>query len=223
MMQATRSLRIAVALALAGIAGAAAPATLTDRTTMPDFCSERDVNCVLPDGTPPPARAGVPGVTQPPAATTPQPVPSTSTLRQGANIGARRLGSEVVVIPPADPSGVTTVITPPVGTTVITPPAGATTGGTAAGGTTAAPSVPAVPALSGALPALPGQVPALPGQVPSLTTGGTASGTTSSTTAGGTASGTTAGSPASGSGSASGGGSLSGSGARGGGMGARSR
>ena len=53
----------AVALAVSGACTYAADSS-TERTTMPDFCSNRDVNCVIPDG-PSPVRvfgAGAGGV-----------------------------------------------------------------------------------------------------------------------------------------------------------------
>lgn len=40
------------AFAAALLAGAAFAADSGDRTSMPNACSERDVNCVIPDGTP---------------------------------------------------------------------------------------------------------------------------------------------------------------------------
>ena len=40
------------AFAAALLAGAAFAADSGDRTSMPDGCSERDVNCVIPDGSP---------------------------------------------------------------------------------------------------------------------------------------------------------------------------
>ena len=51
----TRGYAFAAILALA--AGAALAADSSERTSMPDRCSERDVNCVIPDGQPPVLRA----------------------------------------------------------------------------------------------------------------------------------------------------------------------
>ena len=52
----------ATALALGGAMtlSAGAADTSGDRTYMPDYCTNRDVNCVVPDGAAPPARAGAP-------------------------------------------------------------------------------------------------------------------------------------------------------------------
>src|SRR5688500_14151660 len=43
----------ALAAGLACAAGAYAADTSTERTTMPDYCTQRDVNCVMPDNTTP--------------------------------------------------------------------------------------------------------------------------------------------------------------------------
>lgn len=160
-----RIVLLAVSAAVAALSGTVFGADSTDRTTMPDFCSNRDVNCVLPDGAQPRVVTG--GGTP----TTPVQTPTPPSAASGAP-----LGKTPVVVPPTTVPGVTTVLTPPVGTN------GAT-----------GPSVPAVPALpggiptlSGGIPSLPGAVPSLPGGVPSLTTGGTSSGTTSSSTSTGT-------------------------------------
>lgn len=67
------SIRMAVAAALtvflAPVEGIGADAS-SERTSMPDFCSNRDVNCVVPDGAPPPARAAQPQAVTPPTAGT---------------------------------------------------------------------------------------------------------------------------------------------------------
>ena len=178
-MKTKRTLILAIGAALAALtAPATRAADATDRSSMPDFCTQRDVNCVLPDGT----RAGGAAYAAPSASgqsTQPQNV---VTPAGAASAGAG--SNTAIVIPAIDASGVTTVVTPPVGS-----PAGSTTAGPTV------PSVPAlpgqVPSLPGAVPSLPGQVPSLSGQVPSLTTGDSTTGTTSSTTSGGTT-GTTA-------------------------------
>ena len=121
--------------------GDASAADATERTVMPDFCSRRDVNCVLPDATGPRA-AGAPSVAT-------QPVESTQTTpaRAGFTQSGSAASTTTVVIQP-DASGVTTVITPsssglPSVSTVPAPSAPAptaTTGGTASGATSSSAS-----------------------------------------------------------------------------------
>src|SRR5205085_6788601 len=81
----------------------------TDRTSMPDFCSRRDVNCVLPDGGVPRVVAGPGTVTQPPISTTVT-TPATAGLTMPGSPG----GTTTVVIQSTSPTGGTTVITPAV-------------------------------------------------------------------------------------------------------------
>jgi hypothetical protein len=52
------TLKILATFAALQIAGAAFAADSGDRTSMPERCMERDVNCVIPDG--PPRRRGNP-------------------------------------------------------------------------------------------------------------------------------------------------------------------
>lgn len=60
-MNLQKPMLIAVAAALAAVTTAplaSAADASRERTTMPDFCSNRDVTCVLPDGAPPRAAPG---------------------------------------------------------------------------------------------------------------------------------------------------------------------
>ena len=88
--------------------GDSSAADATERTVMPDFCSRRDVNCVLPDAT----GSRVVGTPSVPL----QPIESTQ--RTPARAGFTQSGSAAstttVVIQP-DASGVTTVVTPSLG------------------------------------------------------------------------------------------------------------
>jgi len=116
--------------------GDASAADATERTVMPDFCSRRDVNCVLPDA------AGARVVGTPRVRT--QPIDSTQTTpaRAGFTQPGSAASTTTVVIQP-DTSGVTTVVTPsssgvPGVSTVpapTTPAPTVTTGGTASGAT----------------------------------------------------------------------------------------
>jgi hypothetical protein len=80
-------------------------ADATERTVMPDFCSRRDVNCVLPDA----AGSRVAGTPRVPL----QPVEPTQTTspRAGFTQSGSAASTTTVVIQP-DASGVTTVVTP---------------------------------------------------------------------------------------------------------------
>lgn len=84
-MKARKTTLVAAALAFVAAAPLASAADAsTERTTMPDVCSNRDVNCVLPDGPPPPRpNAGSLGNTTPSLGNTtpslPSQVPSTTT------------------------------------------------------------------------------------------------------------------------------------------------
>ena len=217
-----RTLTLAIAAAL-GATGALA-ADSSERTSMPAFCSERNVNCVLPEnmgasggGTPLRGTVGnntfggtsaQPGSSRSPTAATVERGRATGAASGAATGATGSSASGVVVIPPTDSSSnVTTVVTPPASSTGV----GASTGGV---------TVPSVPALPGQVPTLTGNVPSLPSQVPTATTGGSATGTTSSTTTG-TATGTTGGgTSASGAAATSGGareGAARGGGAAGGG------
>jgi hypothetical protein len=100
--------------------GAAEAADPSERTVMPDFCSRRDVNCVLPDGTATQV-VGTPAVPTQPVTST-QAAPARAGFTQS---GSAATTTTVVIQPEA--SGVTTVIAP-------------ATGGLAS------PSVPAIPA-----------------------------------------------------------------------------
>lgn len=126
------NIRIAIGLALTvagGVSTAHAADASTERTTMPGYCSERDVTCVLPDG-----GAAVRSV--PPAS--------------GSASGDH--ASNVVVTPPATTPGVPTAITSvPTGITGV--PTGirgvpSATGGTSGTTTSTTRSVP--PSGSGA-------------------------------------------------------------------------
>ena len=112
--------------------GDASAADANERTVMPDFCSRRDVNCVLPDA------AGSRVVGTPSVAT--QPIESTQTTpaRAGFTQSGSAAGTTTVVIQP-DASGVTTVVTPSssgaTAPALTTPAPTVTTGGTASGAT----------------------------------------------------------------------------------------
>ena len=114
-------------------------ADATERTVMPDFCSRRDVNCVLPDA------AGSRVVGTPSVAT--QPIESTQTTpaRAGFTQSGSAASTTTVVIQP-DASGVTTVVTPSSGSVpgvstvpALTAPA-STVSGTASGATSSSAS-----------------------------------------------------------------------------------
>jgi len=110
-------------------------ADATDRTAMPDFCSNREVTCVLPDGPPPRRARGAAGLGDSTVVITP-PVGSTST--GAGSVGATPSVPSVPALPGQVPS---------------------VTGGvpTLSGQVPALPAQ--VPTLSGSVPALPGQVP----------------------------------------------------------------
>jgi hypothetical protein len=155
-MRVIRHFTLALMLPVLG-AGAAEAAESTERTVMPDFCSRRDVNCVLPDG------AGTAVVATPAVPT--QPITSTQTTpaRAGFTQSGSAATTTTVVIQP-EASGVTTVIAP-------------------ASGGLASPSVPAVPAqvptfTTGAT----ASGPTLAAPVSTLTIGTTTSGALSSST-----------------------------------------
>ena len=67
----------ALAAGLACAASAYAADTSTERTTMPDHCTQRDVNCVIPDNTTP-IRSAVGAAPVNSTGTTPPPVGSTT-------------------------------------------------------------------------------------------------------------------------------------------------
>lgn len=131
---------ILAAFPLLAISDASA-ADATERTVMPDFCSRRDVNCVLPDA----AGSRVVGTPSGPV----QPIESTQTApaRAGFTQSGSAASTTTVVIQP-DASGVTTVVTPsssgvPSVSTVpalTAPPPTVTTGGTASGATSSSAS-----------------------------------------------------------------------------------
>lgn len=202
-------LSIAVAATLAAGASAVFAADSTDRTTMPDFCSNRDVNCVLPDGAPPRV-VGTPSTPTRPVTPTQPTQPSAGFTVRGTT------GGTAAIIPPTGAGGVAIVITQP-GTS--TP--GGTASGAITGGTTgSSPNVPAVPSLGGQVPSATGSVPSLSGGVPTATTGGTVSGSTSSGSTGATSTGaTSSGSTGGSAGSATGGTGFSSSGGPGAGGG----
>jgi hypothetical protein len=137
--------------------GASEAADSTDRTVMPDFCSRRDVNCVLPDST------GTQVVGTPTVPTQPLTATQTTPARAGFTQPGSAATTTTVVIQP-EPSGVTTVIAP-------------ATGGLAS------PTIPAAPAqvptfTTGAT----ASGPAIPAPVSTFTTGTPVPGTLSSST-----------------------------------------
>ena len=75
----------ALVAGLACAAGAYAADTSTERTSMPDHCTQRDVNCVIPDNTTPirsaVGAAPVTGTTPPPVSSTTAPPSLTGTNR----------------------------------------------------------------------------------------------------------------------------------------------
>ena len=147
------NIRIAIGLALT-VAGALSTAhaadASTERTTMPDYCSERDVTCVLPDGgaavrSVPPASGSATGdnasngVVTPPAATpgVPTGITNVPTGITGVPTGIRGVPSAT-----GGTSGTTTSTTrsrPPSGPGAATRGAGtgATHGGTSRGSSSA--------------------------------------------------------------------------------------
>ena len=109
-----------VFLTLAAAATALPPlvvyaAESTERTTMPDFCTRRDVNCIIPDGP-------VPRIVTPLGSIPQQPTTATQTESSTAGITQRGApaGTTTVI---TDGSGVTTVFVPVAGTSLT--PAGA--------------------------------------------------------------------------------------------------
>ena len=178
-MRATNLIHAAVVAALPAFAANAAEST--ERTSMPDYCSNRDVNCVLPDGAAPRIVTGGGTPALPNGPTLPTATPTATTATAPANVRG------ATPFPSTTTGGVTTVVTPPA----------ASTSGTASA---SGPSVPAVPALPGGIPtlssgsgpSLPGGVPSIGGNVPTLSTVGTAPGMTSSSTPTGTTAGTSA-------------------------------
>ena len=100
-------------------------ADLTERTTMPDFCSERDVNCIIPDGP-------VPRIVAPSGAVTQQPTTTSTTNSSTAGVTQRGAvaGTTTVI---TDSTGVKTVFTPASGTPFSTAGAPATGTGTGTG------------------------------------------------------------------------------------------
>lgn len=120
------SLVIAVTAVLAAIPAAIAAEVSTDRTTMPDYCSNRDVNCVLPDNTGGRVVSGSASAAR---------QSTTATITTDASAGFTQSGtgatSRTVVVPPV--TGTTDM------TTLVTP-GGATTSRPAPTTTSAAPT-----------------------------------------------------------------------------------
>lgn len=115
----------AAATALPSIVVSAAEST--ERTSMPDFCTRRDVNCVLPDGP-------LPRIVTPLGSVPQQPTTTVQTESSTAGINQRGALAGTTTVT-TDSSGVTTVFTPVAGTPIT--PAGAPSTGTPTGtGTT---------------------------------------------------------------------------------------
>ena len=124
-MNTTRTLFVAIGTALAALAAPVSHgADSTNRSSMPDFCTQRDVNCVLPDGT----RGG--GGSPATPSVSDQSGQSQNVVTPTGTTSGGAASNTAVVMPPTDASGVTTVVTPPVGS------AAGTTSSTTSGGTT---------------------------------------------------------------------------------------
>ncbi len=140
-----RHLLAAIAAAVAGMlaapAGNAADLS-SERTYMPDYCSNRDVNCVVPDGPPPPLRGGAAAPLSGSSASG-NPGSAASGISGSSNTGAGT-GTGGVLTVPAVPTALGQVPSLPA----------------------------QVPSLPAQVPTLSGQPPALPAQVPSTTSGG---------------------------------------------------
>ena len=151
----------AVLTAFAAFSALSGPVTraadATDRTAMPDFCSNRNVTCVLPDGPAPRLRARAPSPGDPSIVIT-APVGSTSTGAGGVG------GTPTVPSVPALPGQVPSL---PGGVPALSGQV---------------PALPAqVPSLSGSVPALPAQVPSTTTSTTSAGTTSSSGGTASTT------------------------------------------
>lgn len=126
-----RLVLVAITAAVTALtSGTVIAADSTERTTMPDFCSRRDVNCVIPDGGP--------RVVPPTGAVPQQPVATTQTNSATAGVTQRGAVAGTTTIT-TDSSGVKTVFTPDSGgpITAAGAPSGSTTPSTGTtGGTT---------------------------------------------------------------------------------------
>jgi hypothetical protein len=86
---------VAVATALGAATAIAAHGadSSTDRTSMPDSCSERDVNCVIPDGEY--SRIAPRTILTPPAGTTGSTTPGSSTSGAGISGAGKGTGGSM--------------------------------------------------------------------------------------------------------------------------------